>query len=108
MRLTRLLGQPRDVVRGEAIARQIEAGSTLVNDAVSNFAAQEVPFGGIKGSGVGYRHSVQGIRKYTQPHTLVIARLALKRDLHLLPYSGRRSRMLERVLTLMYRRRRRK
>jgi acyl-CoA reductase-like NAD-dependent aldehyde dehydrogenase len=92
----------QDLARGEAIARRIEAGSTLVNDAVSNFAAQEVPFGGVKGSGVGYRHSAQGIRKYTQPHTIVVARLAPKRDLHYLPYSRLRSRLLERAMTLLH------
>jgi acyl-CoA reductase-like NAD-dependent aldehyde dehydrogenase len=97
-----------DVTRGEAVARRIEAGSTCVNDAIGNFVAQEVPFGGIRDSGVGYRHSQQGIRKYTRPHTILLTRFAPKRELYFYPYSARRTRMLERGLALLYRRRRRR
>jgi hypothetical protein len=96
------------VTRGEAVARRIEAGSTCVNDAIGNFVAQEVPFGGIRDSGVGYRHSQQGIRKYTRPHTILLTRFAPKRELYFYPYSARRTRMLERGLALLYRRRRRR
>ncbi len=56
----------RDLERGEAVARRIEAGNACVNDALVNFLAQEAPFGGVKSSGVGARHSAEGIRKYTQ------------------------------------------
>jgi len=98
----------RDVERGEAIARRIEAGNTCVNDGLINFVAQEVPFGGVKSSGLGYRHSGGGIRKYTQPHTICVTRFAPKRELHFYPYSARTSRMLERGLALLYGRKRRR
>ena len=41
----------KDVEKGERIARRIEAGSTCVNDCITNYAAQELPFGGVKESG---------------------------------------------------------
>jgi acyl-CoA reductase-like NAD-dependent aldehyde dehydrogenase len=46
----------KDVARGEAIARRIEAGAVCVNDAQLNYLALELPMGGWKASGLGSRH----------------------------------------------------
>ncbi len=56
----------RDEVRGEQVARRLEAGTAMVNDAQLNYAALELPMGGWKASGLGSRHGPGGIRKYTQ------------------------------------------
>lgn len=47
--------------RGEALARQIEAGAVLVNDATSYVGAAEVPHGGEKRSGIGRSHGEYGM-----------------------------------------------
>ena len=57
----------KDVARGEALARRIEAGAVCVNDAQINYLALELPMGGWKASGLGSRHGAGGIRKYTPP-----------------------------------------
>ena len=57
----------KDVEKGERIARRIEAGSTCVNDCITNYAAQELPFGGVKESGIGVRHSEAGHPEVLQP-----------------------------------------
>ena len=41
----------RDLARGEAIARRVEAGAVCVNDAQVNYLALELPMGGWKDSG---------------------------------------------------------
>jgi acyl-CoA reductase-like NAD-dependent aldehyde dehydrogenase len=92
----------KDLAKGERIASQIEAGSTCVNDAVSNYAAQELPFGGVKESGIGVRHSAAGIRKYCHAHAILITRFAMKRELYWFPFSKRNAKLLERALVLMY------
>ena len=46
----------KDIARGEAVARRIEAGAVCVNDAVTNYLALELPMGGWKASGLGSRH----------------------------------------------------
>ncbi len=56
---------------GEKIAAQLEAGSVCVNDSYVNWASIEGPMGGFKESGVGRRHGPEGIRKYTQPQTIL-------------------------------------
>ena len=98
----------RDLERGEAVARRIEAGNACVNDALVNFLAQEAPFGGVKNSGLGARHSVQGIRKYTSAQTILITRFGPRRELYFYPYSKRTTRAIERGVALLYGRRRKK
>ena len=96
-----------DVPRGEAIARRIDAGAVCVNDALLNYYALELPMGGAKASGLGYRHGPGGIRKFTQHQALLVSRWHLRRDVHMYPYRPWTSRVLGRGLRLLYGRRRR-
>jgi acyl-CoA reductase-like NAD-dependent aldehyde dehydrogenase len=92
----------KDIAKGERIASQVQAGSTCVNDAVSNYAAQELPFGGVKESGIGVRHSAAGIRKYCHSHAILVTRFAMKRELYWFPFTKRNAKLLERILVWMY------
>src|SRR3954464_7539981 len=98
----------KDVVKGERLASQLQAGSTCVNDAVTNYGAQELPFGGIKESGIGVRHSAAGIRKYCHAHAILVTRFAMKRELYWFPSSKRTAKILERILVLLYGREKKK
>ena len=91
-----------DVARGERVARRVEAGATCVNDALVNYLALEVPFGGAKDSGLGARHGTNGIRKYTRTHSLLVTRFGLKRDPNFLPYRKGNTKLMERALVLLY------
>src|SRR5689334_20792556 len=62
----------KDAARGEAVARRIEAGAVCVNDSNVNYTALELPMGGVKASGIGFRHGAGGIRKFTQQQALLI------------------------------------
>ena len=92
----------KDLEKGERVARRIEAGSTCVNDCVTNYSAQELPFGGIKESGIGVRHSEAGIQKYCNTHSILVTRFAGKREPYYFPYSKRTTKLLERLMVLMY------
>jgi hypothetical protein len=59
------------------------------------------------GSGIGYRHGPGGIRKYCRQQAQLISRLHLHRDIHMFPYSERRSRLLTRFFRMLYGRGRR-
>ncbi|HKG63773.1 MAG TPA: succinic semialdehyde dehydrogenase [Solirubrobacteraceae bacterium] len=92
----------KDTARGEAIARRIEAGAVCVNDAQLNYLALELPMGGWKASGLGSRHGAGGIRKYTRQQSLLVTRLAPKRDLHMFPYKARTTGLLGRAMKFLY------
>ena len=53
----------RDRARGERLARQIHAGTVMVNDAVSCFSISEAPHGGVKLSGIGRTHGRWGLEE---------------------------------------------
>jgi acyl-CoA reductase-like NAD-dependent aldehyde dehydrogenase len=91
-----------DTRKGEAIARRIRAGNTAVNDGYVHVAGFEAPFGGTRESGVGARNGREGILKYTEPHTIMVTRLGLKRDVGWFPNSKRMTSLLERVFSRFY------
>ena len=95
----------RDQSRGEALARKLEAGSTCVNDVYINYIMPEVPFGGIKESGLGYRHGgADSLKKFCRPQTVVTDRFSLKREPIWMPYNKPVAGLLRLVLDLLYRR----
>ncbi len=49
--------------RGERVARRIQAGTVMVNDAVTCFAISEAPHGGVKASGLGRTHGRFGLEE---------------------------------------------
>ena len=53
----------RDRDRGEGIARRMNAGTVMVNDAVACFGISEAPHGGVKASGTGRTHGRLGLEE---------------------------------------------
>jgi len=53
----------RDRARGERLARRIEAGTVMINDAVSCFGISEAPHGGVKASGLGRTNGRLGLEE---------------------------------------------
>src|SRR3954464_12991473 len=92
----------KDIERGEELAHRIDAGSTCVNDANTNYAANDLPFGGWKESGIGVRHGAAGIRKYCKTHSVLVARFGPKREIHQFPYSARTGKLIDGLLVLMH------
>ncbi len=92
----------KDAARGEQIARRLQVGAANVNDALINYTALELPMGGAKASGLGSRHGAGGIRKYCEEQSLVLTKLALKREIHMFPYKARTTRLIQRAFGFLY------
>jgi acyl-CoA reductase-like NAD-dependent aldehyde dehydrogenase len=97
----------KDVARGEAIARRIEAGAVCVNDALANYTALELPMGGWKASGLGSRHGAGGIRKYTKQQAILVSRFHLAKEPHMYPYNAKATRRFAKLIRFLYGRGRR-
>lgn len=52
----------KNLAHASAVARQVQAGSVTINDVHSDISSPEVPFGGIRLSGYGRIHGVEGLR----------------------------------------------
>ncbi|AWM32267.1 NAD-dependent succinate-semialdehyde dehydrogenase [Hymenobacter nivis] len=68
----------KDLAKGEALARQIEAGAVFVNSLVKSMP--ELPFGGIKKSGYGRELSRLGIREFVNQKSVWIGKAAAPAD----------------------------
>ena len=85
----------------ERVARRVECGAVNVNDVLVNYFASDVPMGGWKESGIGYRHGAQGIRKFCRTESLVITRFAGKREPTWYPYTRGRRGLIARMTKLI-------
>jgi acyl-CoA reductase-like NAD-dependent aldehyde dehydrogenase len=84
--------------RAERVARRVECGAVNVNDVLVNYLASDVPMGGWKDSGIGFRHGEPGIKKYCRSESLVITRFAGKREPTWYPYTRSRRRLINRLM----------
>ena len=91
-----------DQAHAEDVARRIEAGAVVVNDALTNYLAMEIPIGGIKESGVGARHGRVGIQKYCKRQNLVVTRLALNSEAYYFPYRKREAKLTDALNVAMF------
>jgi acyl-CoA reductase-like NAD-dependent aldehyde dehydrogenase len=92
----------KDTARGERLAARLQSGYACVNDVNVNYFAYELPMGGWKESGLGVRHGAAGIRKYTRQQAILVTRLQTKRELHYFPYRAGTTRLLGRLVKLLY------
>ncbi|WP_322923305.1 aldehyde dehydrogenase family protein [Paenibacillus campi] len=65
-------GQEEDAI---SVARQLEAGTTMINTAAVQGLDVRFPFGGVKQSGVGREYGTEGIRTYTEQHVINVPKL---------------------------------
>ena len=92
----------KDIDKADEIARRLDVGAICINDALINYAALELPMGGVKESGLGHRHGRGGIRKYCQQQSVLITRFATKKEPHMYPYTASRTKLLTRVFKFLY------
>lgn len=93
----------RDKGRALTLAKSLEAGSVLINDVLANFAATELPFGGIKQSGLGFSHGgAEGLRSFCRPKSILADRWGLKSELYWFPYSEGKYKFFAKLFKLLY------
>ncbi len=91
-----------DVNHGEPVARRVQSGAVVVNDALVNYIALEIPIGGVKESGVGARHGKIGIQKYCKRQNIVVTRFGLKTELYYFPYAKLGAKLTDLAIVAMF------
>ena len=88
--------------RGEALARRIEAGTVMVNDAVACFGISEAPHGGVKASGMGRTHGRFGLEEMVRIKHVDSDRLPRLKQVWWYGYGEAFTRQMEGFVDLMF------
>ncbi len=95
----------RDRDKGRRLAERVRAGTVMVNDVLSAYAAPEAPFGGIKESGFGRVHGEEGLREMCEIRHVNYDRVTLgSRDPLWYPYGEKTYNAALKGLRLLFRR----
>ncbi len=92
----------RDRARGESLARRIQAGTVMVNDAIACFGISEAPHGGIKASGLGRTHGIFGLEEMVRIKHVDSNRLPEMKQVWWYGYGEGFARQMEGFLDLMF------
>jgi acyl-CoA reductase-like NAD-dependent aldehyde dehydrogenase len=92
----------KDRAHGERVARQIKAGTVMVNDVVSCFSISEAPHGGVKASGLGRTHGRWGLEEMVRVKYLDSDRIPRMKKIWWFGYGGGFADEIESFLDLLY------
>jgi acyl-CoA reductase-like NAD-dependent aldehyde dehydrogenase len=85
----------RDRARGLSVAKRLQAGTVLINDATSVVGMADVPYGGVKSSGLGRLHGEAGLAACVQETSIVDDRFATWHQPWWFRYGARHRALLE-------------
>jgi succinate-semialdehyde dehydrogenase/glutarate-semialdehyde dehydrogenase len=92
----------RDRTRGEILARQIQAGTVMVNDVLSCFSISEAPHGGMKASGLGHTHGRWGLEEMVRVKYLDSDLLPRMKKIWWFGYGNELTREMEAFLEVIF------
>ncbi len=86
-----------DTDYGEELAHEVEAGGVYINDHVTPQGGPEVPWGGVKNSGIGRTRGEEGLLEMTEAKHVSVERLNMSRDVFWFPYTEKAARWFDRI-----------
>ena len=93
----------KDTERGRRIARRIEAGSVVINDALYTHGAAQTPWFGVKESGLGVTHGSAGLFEFVRMKHVNWDLLPLPSDWWWFPYTEKWYARFKTLMKLLYR-----
>jgi len=91
----------QDAARGLQLAARIETGAASVNDMAMSYAVNEVPFGGVKDSGVGVVNGPEGLRGYCHAMPIIADRFG-KGPTSSYPYTANTIRQVTQAMQILW------
>ncbi len=92
----------KNIDKGIAIAKRLDTGSVVINDASMAYGAPEAPFGGLKDSGVGQVNGLGGLRGYTHQQPILIDRWGAKKERVWYPHSPKSIEEIDGMIRFIY------
>jgi acyl-CoA reductase-like NAD-dependent aldehyde dehydrogenase len=88
--------------RGEQVARQLQSGSVTINETSLVYGALELPFAGVKSSGVGHVNGADGLYNYCHRMPILVDRFGAKEEAVWHPYTEDKTSKLEKALGIIW------
>jgi acyl-CoA reductase-like NAD-dependent aldehyde dehydrogenase len=88
--------------RALALAKRLQAGSVTINETALTYGALELPFGGVKESGVGRVNGVDGLLNYTQLLPIIADRFGRAEEAVWYPYTPEKVVELRKGLKVIF------
>ncbi|MCB1170929.1 MAG: aldehyde dehydrogenase family protein, partial [Leptospiraceae bacterium] len=88
--------------RAKRVARSIKSGAVCINDVDANYIMSDLPFGGVKESGIGRVYGVEGLRAFTNMQSVLRDRLGLKKELWWFPYRPGGLKLFKRITNILF------
>ena len=85
----------KNIGKARRMAKQLRAGTVVINDSVYTHAIPQTPWGGLKHSGLGRTHSAWGFYDLSNMHHIHTNRLTFIKDFWWYPYSGQLTSILK-------------
>ena len=92
----------KNVDKGIEIAKRLETGSVVINDASMAYGAPEAPFGGMKDSGVGQVNGLGGLRGYTHQQPILIDRWGARKERVWYPHTPKSFEEIDGMIRFIY------
>lgn len=92
-----------DNARGRRLARRIEAGTVIINDALYTHGAAETPWFGVKESGTGVTHGRAGLFEFVRMKHVNWDLLPMKSNWWWFPYTDRWNGRFKTLMKVLYR-----
>jgi succinate-semialdehyde dehydrogenase/glutarate-semialdehyde dehydrogenase len=92
----------KDIRKGIEIAKRMETGSVVINDAAMAYGAPEAPFGGVKDSGVGYVNGLGALRSYTHQQPILIDRWSQTKERVWYPHTQKTIDEIDGMIRFIY------
>ena len=92
----------KDIEKGVAIAKRLDTGSVLINDASIAYGVLEAPFGGMKDSGLGSANGLGALRSYTFAQPIVIDRWGQNSEEHWYPHNDKTVKAMDGIVKFIF------
>jgi len=77
----------KDLEKGKRVAKKIQAGTVCINEVLYTHGIAQTPWGGMKLSGQGRTHGLEGLMELVQPKHIHLNRFSILPDVWWMPYS---------------------